>query len=99
MSRKSSRKNPKVSATASIWSVATVMLAVCIPLIPVTQSGIALPLLVIFGAGGSTAAVWLSSEQLRKEELRLARRVEVLEERIITLETICIDLLPGGEKL
>ncbi|MEL6160026.1 MAG: hypothetical protein AAFQ40_05880 [Cyanobacteria bacterium J06623_5] len=95
MGRRSSKRNPKVRTTATIWGVATGMLAICIPLVPVAGGGIILPLLVILGAGGGTAAVWLSPEQTGKEERRLAERVEALEERIITLETICTGLLPG----
>jgi len=99
MSRRPSRKNPKVRATVSIWSIAAGMLAICIPLVPVTGSGIVLPLLIILGASGGTAAVWASPEQLGKEELRLVHKVEMLEERIMTLETICTGFLQGEEKL
>ncbi|MEO1388808.1 MAG: hypothetical protein AAFV85_15835 [Cyanobacteria bacterium J06634_6] len=98
MSRRSSKRNPKIRATATIWGVATGMLAICIPLVPVAGGGIILPLLVVLGAGGGTVAVWLSPEQARKEELRLAEKVEILEERIITLETICTGLLPSEKQ-
>lgn len=98
MGRKLSKKNPKVRATASIWGIAAGMLAICIPLVPVTGSGIVLPLIVILGASGGTAAVWLSAEPLRREEFRLTQKVEALEERIMTLETICTDLLPSQKQ-
>jgi len=98
MGRKSSKRNPKVRATATIWGVATGMLAICIPLVPITGGGIILPLLVILGAGGGTVAVWLSSQQSEKEALRLAQQVEILEERIITLETICTGFLPDKKQ-
>lgn len=97
MGRRPSKRKPKVRATATIWGVATGMLAICIPLVPVTGGGIILPLLVILGASGGTVAVWLSSQQSEREAIRLAQKVEILEERIITLETICTGLLPGEE--
>jgi hypothetical protein len=49
----------KIGATAIIWGFATGMLAICIPLVNITDSGIVLPLAVIIGATGSTLSVWL----------------------------------------
>ncbi len=51
----------KIGTTAIIWGFSTGMLAICIPLVSITKSGIILPLAVILGATGSTIAVWLSS--------------------------------------
>lgn len=99
MSRRSSKRNPKVRTTATIWGLATGMLAICIPLVPVAGGGVVLPLLVILGAGGSTVAMWISPERAGKEERRLVQKVETLEERIIALETICTSLLPGNGRL
>ena len=53
----------KIGTTAIIWGFATGMLAICIPLVSMTDSGIILPLAVILGAAGSTVVVWLSSGQ------------------------------------
>ena len=53
----------KIGSTAIIWGFSTGMLAICIPLISMTESGIILPLAVIIGATISTAVVWLSSSQ------------------------------------
>jgi hypothetical protein len=53
----------KIGTTAIIWGFATGMLAICIPLVSMTESGIILPLAVILGATGSTVVVWLSSGQ------------------------------------
>ena len=53
----------KIGSTAIIWSLATGMLAISIPIVNMTQSGITLPLAVISGASLSTIAVWLSRTQ------------------------------------
>lgn len=57
----------KIATTAIIWGFATGMLAICIPLVSITQSGIILPLAVILGTTASTVVVWLSSSQTRKQ--------------------------------
>jgi flagellar motor switch protein FliM len=49
----------KIGTTAIIWGFSTGMLAICIPLISLTHSNIALPLAVILGATISTIVVWL----------------------------------------
>ena len=60
-------KGSKIGATAIIWGFATGMLAICIPLVSMTESGIILPMAVILGATASSVVVWLSSgQQLRK---------------------------------
>ena len=60
-------KGAKIGATAIIWGFATGMLAICIPLVSMTGSGIILPLAVILGTAASTVVVWLSSgQQIRK---------------------------------
>lgn len=99
MGRKSTERDPKVRATVAIWSLATGMFAICIPLVAITSSGVILPLLVVLGAAGGTAAVWLASEQHRQAELRSAQAVKALEERVIALETICTSLPPTEELL
>jgi hypothetical protein len=48
----------KIGVTAIIWGFATAMLAICIPLVNITESGIVLPLTVIIGASLPTIAVW-----------------------------------------
>ena len=53
----------KIGTTAIIWGFATGMLAICIPLVSITESGTILPLAVILGATASTVVVWLSSSQ------------------------------------
>ncbi|MEN8446180.1 MAG: hypothetical protein ABG776_14335 [Cyanobacteria bacterium J06555_13] len=97
MGRGATERNPKVRATVAIWSLATGMLGICIPLVAITNSGIILPLLVILGAAGSTAAVWLASERHRQVDFRSAQAVNALEERVIALETICTSLSPADD--
>ena len=51
----------KIGSTAIIWGFSTGMLAICIPLVSMTESGVILPLAVVIGATISTVVVWLSS--------------------------------------
>ena len=55
------RQGGKIGSTAIIWSLATGMMAISIPLVNITQSGVILPLAIVLGASFSTIAVWLSS--------------------------------------
>ena len=48
----------KIGTTAIIWGFSTGMLAICIPLVSMTKSGVILPLAVILGATVSTVVVW-----------------------------------------
>ena len=91
-SHKSTEKNPKVRATSAIWGCAVGMLGVCIPLVAITESGVILPLLVILGTCGGTAAVWFEPDKRQPEEAHLAQTVKALEERVINLETIYTSL-------
>ena len=99
MGRKSTPpKHPKVQATTTIWGFALGMLAFCIPLVGISESGVILPLIVILGASGGTATIWYAPEKRQQEEaLRLTQTIRSLEERIITLETICTSLAPTDE--
>lgn len=92
MGHKSTEKNSKVKATSSIWGYATGMLAICIPLVAITESGILLPFLVALSAAGGTAAIWFSPDKPKQEEIELAQTLKVLEERVINLETIYVSL-------
>ena len=94
MSQRSAKHNPKNRTTAVIWSCAVGMFALCIPLTAITGSGALLPILVILGASGGTAAVWLAPEKQRQKDVLAIR---ALEERIINLETIYTSL-PDVEK-
>ncbi len=51
----------KIGSTAIIWSLATGMMAISIPIVKMTSSGIVLPLAVIIGVSLSTIAIWLST--------------------------------------
>ena len=92
MAKKSTKKNPKVRATSTIWGCAIGMLGVCVPLVAITESGIILPLLVILGAGGGTAAVWFAPNKEQLEETQLTQTIKGLEERVMNLETIYTSL-------
>lgn len=92
MRHRPAEKNPKVRATAAIWGCATGMLGICIPLVAITESGLILPLLVAFSAGGGTAAVWLAPDKRQQQETQLAKATQNLEERVANLETIYVSL-------
>ena len=51
----------KIGSTAIIWSLATGMMAISIPIVKMTNTGIILPLAVVIGVSLSTVAIWLSS--------------------------------------
>ena len=89
MRRKLSRYKQKNTATAVIWGCALGMFALCIPLTAIANSGPLLPLLVILGAGGGTAAVWFSPDKYRREDLLMFK---ALEDRVMNLETIYTSL-------
>ncbi|MEM9006134.1 MAG: hypothetical protein AAGE59_21730 [Cyanobacteria bacterium P01_F01_bin.86] len=94
MGRRPAGYHQKGWTTAVIWGCAVGMFALCIPLIAIAKSGLILPILVILGASGGTAAVWLPSNQQRKEDIL---KIQALEERVMTLETI-YTTLPEIEK-
>jgi len=91
MARKAEKTDPKVVSSAIIWGFATGMLAICIPLVAVTRSGVILPLAVILGASGSTAIVWRSPKkhQPSGNMPELMNSVKQLNERVGNLEVIC----------
>lgn len=84
-----SERNIRVAATSKIWTFATGMLAICIPLSAVTKSGAILPLAVISGAAVGTVAVWRSSNNQSRNNPLLTDSIKTLEQRIVNLETIC----------
>ena len=88
MSRKFER-DVRVTATSKIWTIATGMLAICIPLVAVTRSGAILPLAVISGAAVGTVAVWRSSNNQSNNSLLLTHKIKELEQRLANLEIIC----------
>ena len=51
----------KIGSTAIIWSLATGMMAISIPIVRMTETGVILPIAVVVGVSVSTIAIWLSS--------------------------------------
>lgn len=51
----------KIGSTAIIWTLATGMMAISIPIVKMTGSGIILPVTVVVGVSLSTIAIWLST--------------------------------------
>ena len=74
----------KVGATAIIWSLATGIMAICIPLVKISESGVILPLAVIIGLSISTVAIWLSGNQ---KIIESANKFQDIENRIKELES------------
>lgn len=89
MGHRSKSQGPKIATTAIIWGFATGMLAICIPLVAITESGPLLPLVVILGASGGTLAVWHSGKLESAKFSQLTSTLKQLNERVITLEAIC----------
>ncbi len=79
----------KIATTAIIWAFATGMLAISIPLVAMTKSGVILPLTVVLGAGGGTVGVWRPSNRQPKKIAELTESIHTLEQRIVDLEAIC----------
>lgn len=99
MNDKSTESDPRVRATVAIWGCAIGMFGICIPLTAITNSGVLLPLLVILGAGGGTAVVWVAPDKRQQEDIRLAQTVKALEERVMNLETIYTSLPDAAKPL
>jgi hypothetical protein len=95
MESQSSGNGYKIAAIAIIWSLATGMLAICIPLVSITKSGMVLPLAVIFGVNWSTKIIWHSSIQ----NAELISNNQPLNERVVNLEAICSDEVENQKKL
>ncbi|MUL37175.1 hypothetical protein [Gloeocapsopsis dulcis] len=81
-----SKSKIRVAATGTIWGFATGMLAICIPLTTISNSGIILPLAVISSAVVGTWAVWQSPDN--KSSNNLVNTIKNLEQRVADLETI-----------
>ncbi len=99
-----SSQNARVKVTSSIWGCAIGMMGVCIPLTAVTNSGPALPIVVVGGAALATIAVWTGEvvstvlnsgraqksvdTESKKQVDALNGRIQELEERLTNVETI-----------
>jgi hypothetical protein len=88
MESQSLGKGALIGITAIIWAFATGMLAICIPLVSMTGSGLILPLAVILGAGVGTVVAWLSPIQQLRKISELTNTIQALEQRVINLETM-----------
>lgn len=89
MKHQSVGNGAKIATTAIIWGFATGMMAICIPMIDMTDFAVILPLAVVLGSSGSTVAVWRSGNRQRGEITELTNKFRVIQERIVDLETIC----------
>ena len=85
-------KDIRVAATKKIWGYATGMMALALIFNPVRQN-IALPALILAGAGVSTSVVWVTGGKRDDKQLP-EKKIALLEERIANLETIAI----GGDR-
>ncbi|MBD1870758.1 hypothetical protein H6F88_21305 [Oculatella sp. FACHB-28] len=78
-------KTQQVVATGLIWGFATGMLALCIPLVSLTQGSLILPLGVITGAIVGTVAIWRQGSRSSTGDSNPSKN---LEERVANLEVI-----------
>ena len=88
LKRQSAGNGARIATTAIIWGFATGMIAICIPIIDITDDAIILPLAVVLGTTGSTVVVWLSGGHYRRKIDELSNKLQVIQERVIDLETI-----------
>ena len=89
MARQGEGQVSKVFATAIIWAFATGMLGICVPLVSLTNSGVILPLLAIFGASLSTIVVWRPLNPRVRQLTEQVANLQTLEQRVKNLEAIC----------
>jgi hypothetical protein len=78
------RRTPYIVAIGLIWGFGTAMLAICIPLVSITQSGVILPLSVIVGTCVGTVIVWRSPSL--PPSPTLSQHVSDLQQQIASLE-------------
>lgn len=72
MAQKEEPKDPRATATASVWGIACGILGISIPLIAITHGDFGLgylPLMAVLGAATSTAAIWLSPQRGQAQQL------------------------------
>ena len=89
MKRQSVGNGARIATTAIIWGFATGMMAICIPIIDMTNDAVILPLAVVLGTSISTVAVWRNGNRQSGEIDELTNKFRVIQERITDLETIC----------
>ena len=74
-------------ATKTIWSYATGMIALTMIFGPTAMKSGLLPITIVAGAAGGTAAVWRSPDRNSKK-LSQGMAMKQLEQRVADLETI-----------
>lgn len=79
----------RTAAISIIWGFATGMLAICIPLVSITNSGPILPITVVAGAIIGTFVVWYNPDNQIRNSPRLTNNEKQLEQRVANLEVIC----------
>lgn len=87
--------DPRISGIATVGWVTLAGLSLCIPLSAILMKSSplaagALPIAMIVGAGLMAVRIWSSGEKLvnQKENEKLSKRIEDLEERLGNLEMI-----------
>lgn len=89
LKRQSGGNSALIATVAIIWGCATAMMAVCIPMIDMTDDAIILPIFIILGASISTVVAWRSGSRQKGEIDELTNNFRTIQERVIDLETIC----------
>lgn len=78
----------RARATKTIWSYATGMVALTMLFGPSAMKSGLLPITIVAGAAGGTAAVWLSPDRNGQKKLSQGMAMKQLEQRVADLETI-----------
>lgn len=91
---RSSETDIRLKLIRTIWTCATGMMGISIPLVGISQNTI-IPFTVIVGATVSTAAIWLgkggSSEQSQSSSAKITQeQLNELEERLANIEAISL---------
>jgi hypothetical protein len=89
----------RVRTTRSIWSITPALLGICIPLSMVTESGPAIPIVVLCAAAVSTVTVWMrgGAGQTRPAEKQVSAQSRVQDlEAITNFEHKLLDVKYSG---
>jgi membrane protein implicated in regulation of membrane protease activity len=79
-------QDPRVAITTRIWALATGMMALCIPMVGISDDLAVLPLMVIIGTAVSTAVIWRSSQRRSDDTALLTQSIQELQRELARLQ-------------
>jgi hypothetical protein len=83
--------DPRVMMTTRIWGMAVAMLAICVPMIEISDDLVPLPVLVILGTVASTFVVWRSAGRQSDDSTLLSYQLRELQQQLARLEISSTD--------